>query len=414
VILRDYQIQLANRCYEIIKQYRLVYLAAEVRVGKTLVALETAKLLGAKRVLFVTKKMVIPAILNDYSAGLYETDYQLKVVNYERLGKVAPFYDLIIVDEAHALGAFPKPSLRVKELKRIVGNNYYMLLSGTPTPESYSQLFHQLYPSSSSPFFEKSFFQWVDNGYARRRTKVIRGYNIYDYSDADQARIEAMTKHLFVTFTQKEANFEVPELKDEVEGIDIMPETHHIARELLTNRYYAFKDGAEVVCDSAVSLQQKLHQLYSGTIITSFGSKIIDDSKVRHILDNYVGKVKVAIFYLYTAEGSLLRSLIPETTSDPNEFNASEGKVFISQFQSGSRGINLSSADVIIFYNIHFSSELYQQSRMRGSERDKSVATRLVWLFSNDGIEHHIYPRVVNKLSYTASYFRRDYGIQLP
>jgi hypothetical protein len=357
--------------------------------------------------------MVIPAILNGYSAGMYEKDYQLKVINYEKLGKTAPFYDLIIVDEAHALGAYPKPSLRVKELKRIVGNNYYMLLSGTPTPESYSQLFHQLYPSINSPFREKSFFQWADSsGYVRKRLMRISGYQVYDYSDANQVKVEEMTKHLFVTFTQKEANFEISELHDEIEKINIMPETHNLAKTLITDRYYAFEDGAEVVCDSAVTLQQKLHQLYSGTIITSHGSKIIDTSKVQYILDNYVGKVKVAIFYLYTAEGSLLRSLIPGTTSDPDEFNSTEWKVFISQFQSGSRGINLSSADVIIFYNIHFSSELYQQSRMRGSERYKSTPTRLVWLFADDGIENRIYPRVINKLSYTSSYFRRDYGVQ--
>lgn len=54
--LRTYQRELAEQAAEILAAKNLVYLAMEMRVGKTLIALETARLSGAKRVLFATKK----------------------------------------------------------------------------------------------------------------------------------------------------------------------------------------------------------------------------------------------------------------------------------------------------------------------------------------------------------------------
>ena len=69
--------------------------------------------------------------------------------------------DLVIVDESHCLGAFPKPSVRTKSIKEIVGSKYCILLSGTPTPESWSQIFHQFWISEYCPFPQKSFYAWA-------------------------------------------------------------------------------------------------------------------------------------------------------------------------------------------------------------------------------------------------------------
>ena len=46
--LRDYQQDIANQAVKILTDKKIVYLNCMVRVGKTLMALETAKLYGAK------------------------------------------------------------------------------------------------------------------------------------------------------------------------------------------------------------------------------------------------------------------------------------------------------------------------------------------------------------------------------
>ena len=54
--LRDYQTRLSKEAAEILQRKKIVYLAMEVRTGKTITALQTAELFAAKRVLFLTKK----------------------------------------------------------------------------------------------------------------------------------------------------------------------------------------------------------------------------------------------------------------------------------------------------------------------------------------------------------------------
>ena len=54
--LRDYQIDLSQKAVEILRDKKLVYLNFSVRTGKTATALETCRLFGAKKVLFLTKK----------------------------------------------------------------------------------------------------------------------------------------------------------------------------------------------------------------------------------------------------------------------------------------------------------------------------------------------------------------------
>jgi superfamily II DNA or RNA helicase len=63
MILRDYQVELSNKATQILKDYGLVYLAMQVRTGKTLTAFATAHKFGAKKVLIVTKKKAIDDII---------------------------------------------------------------------------------------------------------------------------------------------------------------------------------------------------------------------------------------------------------------------------------------------------------------------------------------------------------------
>jgi len=57
--LRDYQIDIANKAFEILKRVGIVYLVMSVRTGKTLTSLNIANLYGAKKVLFITKLKAI-------------------------------------------------------------------------------------------------------------------------------------------------------------------------------------------------------------------------------------------------------------------------------------------------------------------------------------------------------------------
>ena len=185
VEFREYQKKIIQNGVNVIRKSRFLYLAMEVRTGKTLTSLGIADKIKSKNVLFITKKKAIPNIEGDYE--LLNPNYTLKVINYESLHKIIPdkvSYDTIILDEAHGMGAFPKPSKRAKQVKQLIQKHsaFVILLSGTPTPESYSQMYHQVFGIPNNPFREYANFYRFARDYVVITSKKINGYNINDYS----------------------------------------------------------------------------------------------------------------------------------------------------------------------------------------------------------------------------------------
>ncbi len=408
--LRDYQEDLANRAYQILKNNGLVYLAMEVRTGKTLTALAVAENYDARNVLFVTKKKAIDDIKSQ--AQKLGTYFKLEVVNFEQLHNVSDEFDLIIIDEAHSLGAFPTPSLRAKELKRICNGKPIIFLSGTPTPESFSQLYHQMWVSSFNPFKDyKNFYGWARD-YVEIRKKYLYGKTINDYSFAKRELIELQTSHLFLAFTQEEAGF-TELVKENVLYVKMEDTTYKFAERLRIDKVITNKEGKSVLGDTAVKLMNKLHQIYSGSVIVDAPerySKVIDYTKAEFIKQYFAGK-KIAIFYKFTAELAAIKWTMDEFYEDPTDFNNAESGCFISQIVSGREGINLSTADALVFYNIDFSATSYWQSRARIQTKDRTKEAQIYWIFSEGGIEDKIYKAVMDKKDFTLSHFKKCYNI---
>jgi len=408
--LRDYQIELSDKATEILNKYGLVYLAMEVRTGKTLTAFATAHKFGAKKVLFVTKKKAIDDIIAQ--AKKLGLDLKIYVTNYEQLHNVNDEFDLIIIDEAHSLGAFPTPSLRAKELKRICNERPIIYLSGTPTPESFSQLFHQMWVSSYSPFKEyRNYYSWAKD-YVDIRKKYLYGKTINDYSMAKNELIEEKTNHLFLSFTQEKAGF-TELVKENVLYVKMEDTTYKFAERLRIDKVITNKEGKSVLGDTAVKLMNKLHQIYSGSVIVDNPERyghVIDYTKAEFIKQHFAGK-KIAIFYKFQAERMAIKWVMGKCYEDPNEFNNASDGCFISQIVSGREGVNLSSADALVFYNIDFSATSYWQSRARIQTKDRTKEAQIYWIFSEGGIEDKIYKAVMDKRDYTTSYFVKDFGL---
>src|SRR6185312_2673354 len=141
ITLRPYQKDIARRGLAILRAYLIVYLALEVRTGKTLTALAIARDYGAKSVLFLTRKKAIGSIDDEDGQGDYQKlapPFKMETINYEQVHKLrGGDYDLIFCDEAHGLGGYPQPPKRVEFLKQVTVGKPIIYLSGTPSPESF-------------------------------------------------------------------------------------------------------------------------------------------------------------------------------------------------------------------------------------------------------------------------------------
>jgi hypothetical protein len=336
--------------------------------------------------------------------------FDLTVINNESAHKVEGSFDFVIMDEAHRFGSLPKPSKGAKDFKQRFGHLPLVLMSGTPTPESYSQWFHQFWVSNNSPFKEPNFYKWAKK-YVNVKQKHL-GYGlINDYLDANLSLIQPVIKPYLVTLTQAEAGF-VNVINEHFVKVKMKGVTYQICDRLMKDNVFEGKTTT-IIADTAAKLQSKLHQLYSGTIKFEEGNScIVDNSKAIAIKQMFEGK-KIAIFYKFIAEKELLIDTFGGLVTDSlDEFNTTN-KSIIGQIQSIREGVNLSKADAIVFYNIDHAALSYWQGRDRLTTIDRTESN-VYWVFAENGIEQKIYKAVKNKKNYTLSAFKKDYGQLTP
>lgn len=399
--LREKQIKNALECTEILNKYGIVYLQHEVRTGKTLTALKIAENINCKNVLFITKKKAIESILSDYSD--FKFNYVLDVVNYESLHKKALKYDLVILDEAHSIGAFPKPSIRTKLLREKFFNNKIVYLSGTPASESYSQFFHQFWINKNSPFKEyTNFYKW-----AKEYTIPALIYTSYgqsnDYSKAIVNKIDREIKKVIHKFTQNEAGF-TNVIKKNIIEVEMQPTTYNLINKLKKDGIVQGKDEV-ILADSGVTRMSKEHQLGSGTIkFESGNSQTIDYTKANYIKHNLKGKL--AILYYFKEELNMLKDVFGDNiTNDIQEFNTTD-KHFVGQQYSSAMGVNLSKADKLVYLNFGFSGTNFIQSldRLTIKERKES---EIYFILAKNTIDKAILNTIENKKTYTLKQYER-------
>lgn len=405
--LRDYQKKIVSDGVGIIKEHGMLYLSLQVRLGKTATSLAIADEINAENVLFLTKLKVIPGIYKDHKDFGFKS--KITCINYESIHKLeAQKWDLIIIDESHGLGNFAKPSKRAKQVKDLVHNNKcnVIFLSGTPTPESYSQIYHQLYVHPNNPFKQyANFYRWA-NDYVKVKVKYIGQMRANDYSGAIKDKVMDAIKHLMISFTQEQAGF-TTSVEEEVLKVNMKPITYKLTNKLKKDSVVQ-GDGDTILADTGVKMMNKLHQMYSGTIILESGKRLIfDNTKAEFIKSHFAGK-KIGIFYKFKAEWDALKEVFGDNLTDQlDEFNTTDKNIAL-QVISGREGVSLRKADYLVYYNIDFSATSYWQSRDRMTTMERKF-NKVYWVFANGGIEEKIYEAVQQKKNFTQEYFKKHF-----
>jgi len=400
---------LAEKARGLIEEYKLAYLVMETRTGKTPTALFTLAKLGVKNALFVTTKKAMSGVLKYHPRP--EFPFKLTVINFDSVHKVEGKFDIIVIDEAHSVGMYPKKGTRIKKLLPLCKDLPILFLSATPSPESHSQLFHQFYLSSFGPWRRSiNFYQWARE-YVEITTFKMNGYQVRQYHKTKTEKVMNDVKHLYITFTQQQGGFRQV-VNDVFHDIEMSNITYRLIKKLTEDRIINGKES-QIIADTPAKLLQKHHQLSSGTIITEDGERrVIDDSKAQYIKTKFVEEMKIktiAIFYKFTAEKIMIKSVFPTATDDHEAFQNGKSDIVLLQFRSGREGVDLSRAECLICFNVDHSFLSYEQTRNRLQSKDRETTANVHWLFNSSryGIEEKIFNVVKKKTKFTTAHYKR-------
>ncbi len=384
----------------ILDKFNIVYIAAQTRTGKTLASIFLLKN-DYKNILVVTKKKAISSWLSDLELS---NTSNFEVINYESIHKLKKKdFDVIILDESHSIGSYPKPSIRAKNIKEIAKDKKIVYLSATPSAETYSQIFHQFWISSFSPFSESNFYKWYKN-YGQDDCIMIQGRIRKRYKKIYVDVIMDKIKHLMVSMTKIEAEFDILVQ----EQIHLIQAPNHLIQAIKYFEKYKSLTIAnyKIQADIPSSIINKTHQLSGGTIkIDEQISIFISLHKVNYLLNHFQDDNKIVVLCNYVKERELLLKKLPNSTHNVDKFKNESYKYFVGHIKTFSEGVDFSYASCMIIYSLNFSATTYLQSKERLANKKRTKAIVVHYLFTKDTLDEYIYKAVTNKINFTSRYY---------
>jgi SNF2 family DNA or RNA helicase len=374
---------------------------AEPRLGKTRLAVEYLKAWGTPPCLITAPKTVCPywveegaaqgiTILNGYEGTVKDTVALLRafptstvVINDDRLALILQAYPgyapkAYIADECHR---FKSPSShRGRAFRRIARKaTYVRILTGTPTPNNYSNLWGQMSGLDSDDWF--SSFTKFQSRYLITdqlfRSKVL-GYNNLNELEGKLKKWATIVKR---------AEVFGPDTYQFVERRIILPPAVMALYRKLAKEWIAEINGQTINGTHCLTRFLRFQQITSGFVGSDTGIVPVHTAKIDAVIEDLEEIVesgeKAVIFCKFTWEVETYREeiekrlkckvlLIYGKTSTPDREKAFEAinkgnypMVLIAQIAAGGIGRSMAGATHALFVSETFSYDEQKQAQDR-------------------------------------------------
>ena len=427
--LYDYQEKIVDQATEILFKHEIVLIHAEMRTGKTPMALALIERVFdlipkscQKRALFLSKKVALTDISKNVSTfHLGALEGQIEVINYESVHKISKNarFDVIILDEYHVLSAFPRLNTRQKAVNAIFRANPQakaILLSGTSNVESRSQIFHPLRITGKLYSEYNNFYKWFRE-YGIPKTMRIGARQVNVYDETHEHKVLDSVKHLCVSLTQSEAGFEH---KTKVTPVYLKNERLKGLIDALERDQVISIGNSLCVAPSAVSVLNKSLQICGSTVKCEDedGNETLEYLNERYKIDfiELVKAKKVAVFTNFIAERDYIISALgsDRCTEDMTMFKHTDTRYFVGSLQSYSEGFDLSMLPdtKIVLYSLCWSGSKFAQICERQQNKQRKEPVEILCPILDDSPERALFQAVSSKRNFN-SRFLKDNGFNL-
>lgn len=295
------------------------------------------------------------------------------------------------------------------------------LLTGTPRPNSYEDLFGQVKLATRGKLWGRSFDRW------RQANFYPLDYLQRSWEVRPEAvpQIHADVDRLFLTFRPEDMP-DLPELNDGpeyIEWVDMPPEVERVYREMERRLLAQLKDEKNVIAANRAVATGKLAQILQGFLYDegsgrSRGAERLHDAKIErlHELVEGAGGEPVMIAYEFQEDLARLRAEWPtlrylgagvgdkDAELFEQAWNAGDLEVAAVHPASAGHGLNLQfGGSQLVHYGLTWSAELYDQLLKRfhrpGQHRpvwSRPILMRAEGLYTVDAMK---YERVRNKIA---------------
>ena len=305
-------------------------------------------------------------------------------------------WDAIVIDESSSFKSHK--AVRFVALKNnLKYTRMAVLLTGTPVPNGYIDLWPQLYI--------------IDGGrrLGRNITSYRRNYFTSDYYGQNYVIIpgqsEVIEKRIKDVCLRLSADdyIQLPDRIDAFPTVEMTPEIERQYKEftktLVLNYSEVADDGNEILAPSKAVLLNKLLQFCNGAVYDEDQNwheihRLKLDALVEIIDDHPSENFMISYLFKHDAQRILeaLKHVNPRML-DPDgrtvdEWNAGKIRVLIAHPQSAGHGLNMQyGGSNLVWFGIPWSLELYQQMNARLYRQGQAMPVRITHLLLNSPVE---------------------------
>jgi len=302
-------------------------------------------------------------------------------------------FDCIIVDESSSFKAIS--SKRWKRLRKVTPlATVVVLLTGSPAPQSFMDLFAQMYLIDSGASLGRTI-----TGYRQRFfTPDFFGYS-WDIKPGSAENIQNLIKPLILSM-QGSDFIELPERIDIIERI-VLPEKVKKQYDDFSKELFLEFDGVELEAMSAAILANKLLQFSSGAIYhneehdwkTLHTCKL--DALEELIDENATENILLSYGYKHTLKRILTRFpkavVLDKDPATIDRWNAGGIKLMVAHPQSAAFGLNLQEGGaMLVWIDLPWSLEQYSQMCGRLHRQSQTKPVRVVHLVCDGTVDERV------------------------
>lgn len=314
----------------------------------------------------------------------------------ERYKERWPF-DMIVVDE---LSSFKSPkSKRFKDLKKVLPYIKRIVgLTGTPAPNSLLDLWPQLYLLDRGERLGKTLTSYREKYFLpdKRNQHIVYTYKLRPFADQE---IHKKISDICISLSAKDY-LDLPERIDNIIKVKLEDRIIKQYKEFEKQKLLELKD-TDITAATAGVVVGKLLQMANGQIYDDEGQvHMIHDAKLEalsEIIENVNGQ-PVLVFYNFKHDyDSLIRrfkKLEPKTLQtgqDIKDWNEGKTKILLAHPASVGHGLNLQAGgNIIIWYGLTWSLELYQQANARLYRQGQKNSVIIHHLVAEGTVDEHV------------------------
>lgn len=303
-------------------------------------------------------------------------------------------WDTVIIDESSSFKSHQ--SKRFLALKAIINKiDNIILLTGTPCPQSYMDLWSQIYLIDKGERLGANITKYRDSYFKMRPYAMDK----WDLTLGSEAIINEKLSDVSMSMSQKDY-IDLPEMLYSEVIVPMNDATKKLYVDF-TKDYIVTLNNTDIVAKQKASLQNKLLQICNGAVYDNDKNTIVlNNDKIdalREIIDDNPNE-NFLVAYTYKSDLERLQKefkrISKVLTTDSQivkDWNDRKIKLLLAHPASAGHGLNLQhGGSTIIWFGLTWSLELYQQFNKRLHRLGQDKPVKVIHLISDAKEEMHV------------------------